>query len=150
LPTLNGGQRISKPPWTAWYTAAFVSPETVAALSNPDPLARDGAYRRLMWEIRWPALLAACLTLALTCEMGRLLTGSLRGGAVAAIVAGSTMMFLRFGRLATLDVQLGLWVTLANVLLLHAVLRGRWWLGCCGAGAAIGIAFMAKGPVALV
>lgn len=148
IPQLNGGLRLIKPPATAWFTATFVSPETVASLSNADPIARDVAYRQLIWEMRSPALLTACLTLALTFEMGRLLV-NFRAGVMAALIAGSTLMFLRFGRLATLDTQLGFWVALANVFLLHAVLRGRWWIGCIGAGVAIGIAFMSKGPVAL-
>lgn len=148
VPTLAEKQRINKPPLTAWFTATFVSPQTVAALSTTDPVARDDAYRQLAWEIRWPSLLLACLTLGLTFEMGRLLAG-FRIGVMAAFVAGSTFMFLRFGRLATLDVQLSFWVMLANVLLLHGLLRGRWWLACTGSGFCLGMAFMAKGPVAL-
>ena len=149
VPTLRGYPRTIKPPLTAWTNAAFVSPDTVAALGNPDATTREAAYRQLAWEIRWPTLALSCITIALIFEMGRLL-GGYRVGLAAGVVAGTTILFARFGRMATTDVQLALWVTATNVLLLHAVLRGRWWGGCLGAGAALGLAFMSKGPVALV
>ena len=34
--------------------------------------------------------------------------------------------------------------------LAQAVLRGKWWSGCVGAGVALGLAMLSKGPVALV
>ncbi|HEV7299379.1 MAG TPA: glycosyltransferase family 39 protein [Tepidisphaeraceae bacterium] len=149
IPTLRGAPRTIKPPLTAWTTAAFVPPSTVAALSTPDPAAREAAYRRLAWKVRWPTLALSCITIALIFEMGRLL-GGYRIGLTAGLVAGSTIMFMRFGRVATTDVQLSLWVAAADVLLLHAILRGRWWTGCVGGGIALGLAVMSKGPVALV
>jgi 4-amino-4-deoxy-L-arabinose transferase-like glycosyltransferase len=69
---------------------------------------------------------------------------------VSAVVCGTTLLFMRFARLATTDIHLALWVNVANVLLALAVLRGRWWVGCVLGGAALGLAFMSKGPVALV
>jgi 4-amino-4-deoxy-L-arabinose transferase-like glycosyltransferase len=147
VPNLLGRPRTIKPPITAWTTATFVSPATVASLSNPDQGARDGAYRRLAFQVRWPALALSCLMIAATFETGRLLAG-FRAGIAAAVVAGSMVMFLRFGRMATTDTQLALWVALANVSVLHILFRGRWWLGCLAGGAAMGLAVMAKGPVA--
>jgi 4-amino-4-deoxy-L-arabinose transferase-like glycosyltransferase len=41
-------------------------------------------------------------------------------------------------------------VTVANAFLALAFLRRRPWAGCLGAGAALGLAFMSKGPVAFV
>src|SRR5207253_2151870 len=63
---------------------------------------------------------------------------------------GSSILFLRFARGATTDVQLALWVTAANAFLALALLHDRRWVGWLGAGAALGLAFMSKGPVAFV
>ena len=46
--------------------------------------------------------------------------------------------------------QLTLWVVLANGFLAMAMLRGRWWSGCLGAGVCLGLAIMSKGPVSLL
>ena len=62
---------------------------------------------------------------------------------------GSTLMFLRFDREMTTDVQLALWVTTANAMLAICLFEGRRWLGCVLGGAAIGLALMSKGPVAI-
>ncbi|HLL90755.1 MAG TPA: hypothetical protein VK324_15745, partial [Tepidisphaeraceae bacterium] len=114
VPTLKGAPRVIKPPLTAWVSAALVGPETVAALSHADPAARAAAYERLAWEVRWPALVLACASLAFVFELGRVLTGSVAGGVLAATVAGINLLFLRYGRSATTDVQLMLWVAVAN------------------------------------
>jgi 4-amino-4-deoxy-L-arabinose transferase-like glycosyltransferase len=118
-------------------------------MSSNDAGVRDAAATRLAWEVRWPSLLAACLMLVAVYELGRVVADPTTG-LVAALVAGTTLMFLKFGRLAMIDVHLGLWVTVANVFLAHAILKRRRWTGCVGAGAALGMAFMLKGPVAWV
>src|SRR5262249_39433862 len=61
----------------------------------------------------------------------------------------------RFGRSMTTDVHLALWVTIANAIFVALLFRrsesrGNRWLLCITAGAAIGLALMSKGPVALV
>jgi 4-amino-4-deoxy-L-arabinose transferase-like glycosyltransferase len=87
--------------------------------------------------------------LVATYALGKLLV-DWRVGLSAAAVCGSSLLFLRFSRAATTDVQLALWVTVANAFLALAVLRRRAWPGYLGAGAALGLAFMSKGPVAFV
>jgi 4-amino-4-deoxy-L-arabinose transferase-like glycosyltransferase len=149
IPTLEGETRIKKPPLTAWVTAHAIRPSTVAALSSPDPAVRRAAADRLAFEARWPSLLAACLMLVAVYELGRVCADSATG-LLAAVVCGTTLMFLRFGRTATIDVHLALWVTVANVCLAHAILKDRRWIGCVGAGLALGLAFLAKGPVGFV
>jgi hypothetical protein len=149
IPTLEGETRVKKPPLTAWITAAAIRPQTVVEMSDPDPALRRAADERLAWEVRWPSLLAACLMLVAIYELGRVIADPMTG-LVAALIAGSTAIFLRFGTAATIDVHLGLWVTVSNVFLAHAALKGRRWVGCLGAGAAMGVAFMLKGPVAWV
>ena len=149
IPTLQGEPRLNKPPLTAWIAAAAVNPDTIGRLSSRDRAGRDAAFRRFAWELRWPALLSACAMLAATCALGDLLLGR-PTGVVAALACGSSLMFLRFARSATTDVQLALWVTAANAFLALALLRGRYWLGFVGAGAALGLSLMSKGPVGLV
>jgi 4-amino-4-deoxy-L-arabinose transferase-like glycosyltransferase len=149
IPTLEGEIRVKKPPLTAWITAAAIRPATVTDLSSPDAAVRDAAAARLAFEARWPSLLAACLMLVGIYELGRAIADA-QTGLLAALAGGTMLMFLRFGRSATIDVNLGLWVTLANVALAHAILHDRRWLGCIGAGLALGLAFLAKGPVGFV
>jgi 4-amino-4-deoxy-L-arabinose transferase-like glycosyltransferase len=151
LPTLDGEPRVAKPPLTAWITAAAVDDDTFAGMSSRDEQSRAAAERQLAWQVRWPFLLASCLMLVATAELGRVLSGGdARVAAIAAAACASNLFFLRHGRLATTDVQLALWVALANVCLAHAVMGGRWWRGAIGAGLFLGLAFMSKGPVALV
>jgi 4-amino-4-deoxy-L-arabinose transferase-like glycosyltransferase len=151
IPTLEGETRVKKPPLTAWITAWAIRPQTVTALSDPDPGVRRAAADDLAVQARWPSLLAACLMLVAVYELGRVVADDDEAtGVVAALIAGSNLMFLRFGRTATIDVHLGLWVMVANVFLSHAILRRRYWLGCMGAGIALGLAFLTKGPVAWV
>jgi 4-amino-4-deoxy-L-arabinose transferase-like glycosyltransferase len=152
VPTLQGVPRLAKPPLTAWITTAAIRPGTVAALDSTDAVVRAAAYDRLTWEVRWPALLAACLTLAATFELGRTLANEEDGdtfGLIAACVCATTLLFLRHCRLASTDGQLMLWVAVANLFLAKAVVRRKWWSGCLGAGAALGLVLMSKGPVGL-
>ncbi|HEY7116185.1 MAG TPA: glycosyltransferase family 39 protein [Tepidisphaeraceae bacterium] len=149
IPTLEGETRVKKPPLTAWVTAAAIRPSTVAAMSSRDESARRAAADRLAFEARWPSLLAACVMLIAVYELG-LVVADATTALVAALIGGTMLMFLRFGPTATIDVHLGLWVMVANVFFAHAVLRDRRWFGCLGAGAALGLAFMVKGPVAWV
>ena len=149
IPTLQGYPRVAKPPWTAWLTAAAAKPETVRRLSTPDPAVRYDAFREFAWQVRWPTLLSACAMLAAAYALGETLFGR-PVGLVAALACGSNLLFLRFCRGATTDVQLALWATVANAFLAAALLRGRHWLGFTGAGVALGLAFMSKGPVAFI
>ncbi len=65
---------------------------------------------------------------------------------------GSTLLFLRFGRSMTTDVHLALWVTTANALFASLLLRRppHPFMICVAGGAAVGLAMMSKGPVAIV
>jgi 4-amino-4-deoxy-L-arabinose transferase-like glycosyltransferase len=149
VPNLQGEVRAAKPPLAAWITAAFIRPKTMSALSSPDPAVRDRAFTQLEWQTRWPALLSACLMLLATFLLGRAIGGDMLGLLSVAICA-TTLMFLRFARIASTDTQLALWVTAGNWLLAEAVIRRRIWLGFIGAGVALALAFMSKGPVCLL
>lgn len=149
LPTLAGEPRIGKPPLTAWITAPAISSATLAEISHPDRSVRHRAFRYLAWQVRWGALLSACVTLYAIFELGAILIGA-RGGLIALLVACSTGLWLRYSRFATTDVQLCMWVTIANVGLALAIFERHWWRGFVIAGIASGLAFMSKGPVCLV
>src|SRR5688500_16283422 len=133
VPTLHAEQRTKKPPLATWVAAKAARPDTVARLSEPDPSVRHAAYRDLARQIRWPSLLTACLMLAAVYAQGAVVDGPSLGFA-AALICGTTLLWLDLGYLATTDVPLALWVNVANVFLAAAVLRGKWWMGCCGAG----------------
>lgn len=151
VPTLQGQVRTQKPPLTAWVTAAAVRDSTMAGLDEADPARRDRAYARLARDVRWAALLSSCAMLLATYALGKTIGGGDgRLGLLAAAICGSSFLFLRQARYATTDVQLALWVTVANLCLAKAVLENRWWLGCTLGGIALGLALMSKGPVALV
>jgi hypothetical protein len=149
MPTLQGELRIVKPPLTAWITALTISNQTMREISSTNQIERENGFRQLAWQTRWPALLSMCLMLLATAEIGRLVGGE-KCGLLALLMAGTSFLFLRFSRFNTTDVQLALWVTLANVLLLHALIHQRRWLGFVGGGIALGLAMMSKGPVSLV
>ena len=118
--------------------------DTVQQLSSPDALVRRAAFEQLAWQTRWPALLAACLMLAAVYGMGAVVDGP-RLGVAAARCAGRRSCSPAT-RLATTDVQLALWATVANLSLAAAVLDRRFWLGLAGGGVALGLALMSKGP----
>ena len=149
VPTLYGRPRIAKPPLPAWCGGLAVSADTMAGVASPDPAARAAAFARLAWQVRWPALLAGCLLLVATYDLGRSVGGR-RVGLAAAIVAATSFLFLRYARLGTADVYLGLFVAAANAAAARALLRRQRWRGVVGTGAALGLAFMCKGPVCLV
>jgi 4-amino-4-deoxy-L-arabinose transferase-like glycosyltransferase len=148
IPQMLGETRTRKPPLATWLAAVSTRPATVEGLS--DPARREDAYKRLAWETRLPALLAAGLTVFAACELGRLLLGSTAGGVATGVVTATSMAFLDYARLAAPDTHLALWVTATNLLLARAIFRGERWVGCCGAGVCLGLAMMSKGPVALL
>jgi 4-amino-4-deoxy-L-arabinose transferase-like glycosyltransferase len=149
VPTLQLKPRINKPPLTAWVNAAAVPASTVAGMSSPDPAVRTAAQRALAWRVRCVALLAGCGTIVATYLLAELLAGPSLA-AIAALACGTTLMFLRQARLSTTDIQLALWVAVANVFIARTLLRGTTWTNCLGAGLALALALMSKGPVALV
>jgi 4-amino-4-deoxy-L-arabinose transferase-like glycosyltransferase len=149
IPTLEGEPRVRKPPLTAWITAAAIDPATVQALSSLDPATREKACLDLAWQVRWPALLSACLMLVGIYELGQTLVDA-RTGLLALLVAATSFYFVRFTRQTLTDIPLSLWVTVANVFLAKAIFDRRLFTGCLAGGAAIGLALMSKGPVALV
>ncbi len=149
FPTLEGLPRTKKPPLAAWITAWAISPRTVHDCSSRDPAIRDSAFRRLALEARWPALLQACLALLGVYSLGRSVGGASLG-VIAALIAASSYQFIRFAQVTLTDVPLMLWVITANAFIAVVIFQRRIWLGSIGAGIALGLAFMSKGPVCFV
>jgi 4-amino-4-deoxy-L-arabinose transferase-like glycosyltransferase len=122
---------------------------TVDALNEPNATRASGPYSRLAWEIRFPALLAGCLMVFAVYGLGRTV-GDHQLGILSACVCGTGLLFLQQTRFATTDIHLALWVTTANFFSALALIKERRWVGFVGAGTALGLAMMSKGPVCLV
>jgi 4-amino-4-deoxy-L-arabinose transferase-like glycosyltransferase len=144
VPTLEGEPRIAKPPLATWLEM-LSAPQGLGGLSYPD----DVSFPILGLRLRLAALASTVLMLLAVGELGRTI-GDGRLGLLSLLIAASSALVLRFGRYATTDVQLALWVTIANWMLARAVLRGKWFSGLSFAGVALGLAMMSKGPVCLV
>jgi 4-amino-4-deoxy-L-arabinose transferase-like glycosyltransferase len=132
IPTLNQIPRVEKPPIVHWITALGI-------MSSPS---------HLNWAARWPSLLAACLGLVAIYDLGRLLVDT-RIGLIAACVGGTNLLFFKFARQASYDLNLAVWVTWTNVFLAASITsRSRWALPM--AGLCLGLAIMCKGPIAVL
>ncbi|WP_428937982.1 ArnT family glycosyltransferase [Fontivita pretiosa] len=152
VPTLQGQTRLAKPPLTAWITALAITDQTMRQISSRDASQRERGFVRLAWQTRWPALLAGCGMLLATGMLGRLLAGP-DCGLLAILAAATSLLFLRYCRYATTDIQLACWVALTNAMFVLAMLStrpGHRWLGCIAGGAALGLAMLSKGPVSLI
>ena len=147
LPQMMGEPRVKKPPLVAWITAFAMRPATLAQLD--DAQTRDAAYVDLAWQVRWTGLLAGCITILATFEIGRLIFSN-RAGLAAAVAVSSNLLFLKYMRQSTSDVHLAMWVTIANACFVHGLVRQRWWIGSILGAIAVAMAFLCKGPVALL
>lgn len=147
VPNMLGEPRVKKPPLVAWITALTLDQQTLDQLDNPK--LREQAYVDLAWQVRWTGLLAGCVTIVATFFLGRALFDP-RIGLVACMIVGTTILFQKYMRQSTSDVHLALWVTIANAFLATAIIRRRVWSGFIGAGIATAMAFLCKGPVALL
>jgi len=133
IPYLGLAPRAAKPPLLHWITAAGIRliPQSLAL----------GA--------RIPSIPAACGLLLAVYALGRSLE-DWKFGLTGAFICGTTLLFLKFAWQASYDLHLALWVMVANACFAGAMYRDHRWIGCLGAGAAIGCALMVKGPVALL
>lgn len=137
VPRYLGEPRLNKPPLQYW----------LAALSF-----RAGGTTQSPALARLPTVLLGAALLAAMAGIGAGLLGPRRATA-AALLAGTTVLFWRFGRLAETDMPLACFETLAVLALFRAgrarppAAAWRWWLT---AGLAAGVGFMIKGPAAIV
>ncbi len=136
VPHYLGEPRLNKPPLQYWLTAlAF----------------RAGGTTQSPTLARLPTALLGAGLLAVMAGLGAGLLGP-RRAFVAALIAGTTVLFWRFGRLAETDIPLACFET-AAVLGLFQTNRARtpaalwrWWMV---SGIAAGLGFMLKGPAAV-
>lgn len=149
VPHLDGEPRVKKPPLVAWITAAALRQSTLDALDSPDADVRRAAYVDLALEVRWTGVAAGCVLMLATFALARALGGAAVGIAATMIVA-TNFLFLKFMRQSTTDVHLAMWVTIANACFTVALLHRRWWLAATLGSLATAMAFLCKGPVALL
>ena len=134
VPRYKGEPFFDKPPLTYWLMAA--------------------AFRAFGFDLaaaRAVPVIAALALLAATAWLGTRAFDR-RTGALASAVLASTLLFLAFGRVAMSDMLLALLSTTAVALALEALgARGpRFLLLAAALGAALGLGFLAKGPIALL
>jgi len=130
IPHLGGRVYAYKPPFFHW----------LVALSSPHGVTA--------WSLRFPSVMAAAGTAALTCAIGtRLATPAV--GLVAAAMLASSWIFVGWARTGRLEMVLVFWMTLA----FWSAAR---WLGegerrhALVFGLALGGACLTKGPVGLI
>jgi hypothetical protein len=147
VPSLMGGVRIEKPPLIVWLD--------MLAWGNLDP--DTASPETIVWRGRFISVLLGLAVLAGTFWIGHQL-GGLRLASAATLVTGTGYLFLRQARMASYDIQMAGWVTLAIGAALWSL--GSWeasqasrrkrFLGLLLAGVFLWAAVMTKGPLAIV
>ena len=132
LPTLMGQPRLEKPPLAEWLAAIGIR------LGGP-----------IEFSARWPLALVSVLSLVVVYEWARGF-GDFRHGLVAAVVAGTTLFYIRFTRRAAYDGSLMFWVALANLGLTWILFQKRLLAGTILAAFALGGGVLTKGPPPLL
>jgi 4-amino-4-deoxy-L-arabinose transferase-like glycosyltransferase len=133
VPRYQGEEFFDKPALTYWLMAASFR-----------------AFGFTLAAGRLVSALAALACVAATAWLGRLLVGR-REGACGALVFGTTVLVLAFGRVAMSDMLLTLSCTLAVAIGVSAAdARGLTRTRALALGATLGLGFLTKGPVALV
>ncbi len=149
VPQLNGEPRIKKPPLVAWITAVTLRQSTIDQLDSPEAIVRSAAYVDLAWQVRWTGVAAGGVLILATFAFARTIGGNTVGLGAAMIVA-TNLLFMKFMRQSTTDVHLAMWVTIANACFAMALLERHFWLAATLGAFATGMAFLCKGPVALL
>jgi 4-amino-4-deoxy-L-arabinose transferase-like glycosyltransferase len=132
VPRLFGRLFADKPPLAEWLTALAFR-----------------VFGEREWAGRLPHVLLASGCAVLVLLLGERMLGA-RGSAAAAAFFASSLLFVVYGRLLLTDSAL-LFFTLLAILGFARVLAGRGgWETAVGAGAALGLAVLSKGPVAFL
>jgi 4-amino-4-deoxy-L-arabinose transferase-like glycosyltransferase len=134
VPRYRGEPFFDKPPLTYWLMAAAFE-----------------AFGPTLGAARLVPVTAALLLLAATAWLGQRLFDR-DTGLAGALALGSTLLFLSFGRVAMSDMLLALWTTLSVALAfgLHDARAARRFAFAAALGAALGLGFLTKGPIALI
>lgn len=131
VPTFQGAPRLEKPPLLHWVQM---------------PLFR--AFGASEWTARLPGALATWLSIALTAWIARRRFGD-EGGLWAAAILATSPLVIVGGRLGTIDALLAVHVLAVIALDIAEPDETSEWRNAA-AGALTGLAFLAKGPVAIV
>ena len=146
-PTINGSPRINKPPLVIWLNMLAWSGLTPETSTAP----------QLMHRARIVTAIMGLLLAAAVYWMGCTLRGP-RLGLIAAMIAATTPVFLQTqARMASYDIHLVAWATLASAAALWAMQpftdgfsRRRAFTGWIICGLAAGLSWMSKNPLGLV
>ncbi len=147
IPSWNGAPRVNKPPLTVWINAIL--------WSGIDPATAN--VDELVMRARMAAAGLTFLALFAVWSIGARLYDE-RFGWLAAVVVGTSLLFLRTARIATYDTYLLVFSTCAAAGALHAIrpneqrtppLRTR-TIGWTVFGLASAAAYLTKGPISLV
>lgn len=129
-PALFGQPYLNKPPLVHWLIAAAYT-----------------AFGVHEWSARLPCALLGAGVVPLVYGIGREVFAARLPAVLAAAVYMTLLPVVRHGRLAMLDAPLVFFVAAAFLCVLRARREPRWALG---AGVALALACLAKGPVGLV
>lgn len=147
VPSWNGRPRLNKPPMLVWLNL----------LAWSDMRPESATVDDLIWRARLLSAGLACLGLLAVYAMGRFLGGRPLAWR-AALAAGTTLFFIRQGRLASYDTHLFSWVSVAVAFIWQAARKARLgerppagaWGAALLAGAALALAVLTKGPIAFL
>ncbi len=146
LPTKNGVPRIVKPPLVVWMN--------MLAWVDLDPESFQTA--QLIVRARLMSVLMTVVMLMGIYWIGRTLEDETLG-LIAVAVAGSLQIVHSQARMATYDMHLAAWATVSVAAALWAMRpfggapsRGRWLVGWAMSGLGLGLAWLSKGPLAIV
>ncbi len=126
----RGHPFFDKPPLGIWAIAASFA-----------------TFGRSEWTARLPSVVASVACLFLMLWIGWMLFGRIRPALLSACVLGTSLPFVKAGRMAMLDVPVTAAISLAVAAYLAARKDRRWGVVV---GIAAGIAWMIKGPLAIL
>lgn len=146
MPTRNGNPRIVKPPLVIWLDM----------LAWADLTPAESTAQQLVGRARIVSVGMALLTVAGVYWIG-LMMGDRKLAIMSALAAGTCVFLLRQARIASYDIHMTGWATLAVASAVWAMrpfgptpALGRTLAGWGLAGVALAGAYMSKGPLALL
>jgi 4-amino-4-deoxy-L-arabinose transferase-like glycosyltransferase len=143
----NGETVPDKPPLFHWIAAAAAYARTAA--SERRVIGGAEAARRFdEWSLRFPSALACSVMVVAVATLGADLVGA-RAAAIAAAALVTNSQFAFQARYGRVDAILACCVTLATLLAGRAIVAGR-RSSFVLAGAATGLAVLAKGPLGML
>jgi len=132
IPRLNGFEHFQKPPMLYWATAASIK-----------------LFGVNEWAARLPSALSALGTILFTFWIGSRLFG-FKTGTLATVILISSFEYFALARILNTDMMLTFWTTAATAFFLRWTItpEGRRWEWFYFIS--VGLAFLTKGPVALL